>query len=322
MMLEGTIQNLAFGGDGIMRADDGHVIFVPYTIPGERVGVELTEVKKNFARGKLVKIIETSSKRVAAPCEYYGRCGGCQLQHMTYETQLEFKQKFVQDALTRIGKLDVEVKAVIAADPIWHYRRRVNLRGNEFVDINKCLIYSGKKENIFDVAGLKFEYSDKAFVQAHPTQSVRLYSDLVAQVGTQRVLDLYCGIGVTSLLMAKNGADVLGVEGNPEAIRLAKINSKTNSLSVKWLVADVNEVATQLCESYQPDLIVANPPRTGINKPVLNAKNIFYISCMPSTLARDLAILVKQGYRIDACQPYDMFPQTTHVETWVSLSQI
>jgi tRNA/tmRNA/rRNA uracil-C5-methylase (TrmA/RlmC/RlmD family) len=272
---------------------------------------------------------------------------------MNYEAQLGAKQRFVQDALTRIGQLrEVDVKPVIGTDQTWNYRRHIKLRvrgtqvgfagqqANEFVPVEKCLIFAGTLPSIpntldaslrwhdknreFDVGGLHFQYNEHAFVQAHPTQSARLYGDLIQPA--KKVLDLYCGIGVTSLLFAKQGAQVVGVEGNAEAIRLAKLNAQHNQIqSVMWHTANVDDVAQALCDEHRPDLILVNPPRTGLNKPVIDAliksgaNQIFYVSCMPSTLARDLALLTASAYRIANCQPYDMFPQTTHVETFVRL---
>src|SRR5688572_25366771 len=87
-----TIHDIAFGGDGVGRLDE-FVVFVPFVALGEEVEVELTEVKKNFARARLVRVIKPSPDRVDAPCPYFGACGGCQYQHIAYERQLELKHK-------------------------------------------------------------------------------------------------------------------------------------------------------------------------------------------------------------------------------------
>src|SRR5262245_30569607 len=91
-----TIRDVAFGGEGVARTDD-FVIFVPFVAPGEEVDVEITEVKKNFARARLLETRRASADRVAPECRYFGQCGGCQYQHLAYEAQLRLKHKQVGD---------------------------------------------------------------------------------------------------------------------------------------------------------------------------------------------------------------------------------
>ena len=105
VVVEVTAERLAYGGDAIAR-HDGLAIFVPLAAPGERLRVRITERKKNFARGAIDRILEPSPSRREPPCQYFGDCGGCQLQHITYESQLESKIGFVRDALERIGRID------------------------------------------------------------------------------------------------------------------------------------------------------------------------------------------------------------------------
>src|SRR5580692_11326587 len=95
------IDDIAFGGDGVGRVDD-FVVFVPFVAPGELVEVELTEVKKRFARARLRKVIEASPERVAPACRYFGDCGGCQYQHLAYPAQLAIKHKQISDLFQRI----------------------------------------------------------------------------------------------------------------------------------------------------------------------------------------------------------------------------
>ena len=91
-----AIEDIAFGGEGVGRQDD-FVVFVPFVVVGETVEVEITEVKKNFARAKLLRVEKASPARVEPPCVYFGKCGGCQYQHMAYEEQLKIKQKQIAD---------------------------------------------------------------------------------------------------------------------------------------------------------------------------------------------------------------------------------
>src|SRR5690606_12693094 len=98
---------LTHDGEGVGRAESGLTYFVPYALPGEKVEVKVTKLKKQYGHGRLVNIEQASKDRKDAPCPIFYDCGGCQLQHMEYEQQLVWKHKHVIDSLTRIGKLNV-----------------------------------------------------------------------------------------------------------------------------------------------------------------------------------------------------------------------
>ena len=95
-LLTVDVTDLAFGGEGVARAG-GYVVFVPGGVPGDRVDVRLTQVRPRFARGAIERLDRASDLRIAPPCPYFGRCGGCRLQHVRYEAQLELKQRQVVD---------------------------------------------------------------------------------------------------------------------------------------------------------------------------------------------------------------------------------
>ncbi|MBQ7525740.1 MAG: 23S rRNA (uracil(1939)-C(5))-methyltransferase RlmD, partial [Abditibacteriota bacterium] len=119
------IKRLGVNGEGVGRYED-FTVFVPYALPGERVSVRVAEVKKAFARAHLEKIITPSAARVEPNCPLYGRCGGCQLRHMSYNAQLEAKRQLVIDALVRIGKFtDPVVEPVIGAECPDNYRNKL-----------------------------------------------------------------------------------------------------------------------------------------------------------------------------------------------------
>ncbi len=123
-----TIHDLAFGGEGVGRVDE-FVVFVPFVVPGETVEVEITEVKKNFARGKLLRVVTASPERVAPECRYFGACGGCQYQHIDYAAQLRFKHKQIADLFERIGKISRDVVAPVLPCPApYGYRNRIMIR--------------------------------------------------------------------------------------------------------------------------------------------------------------------------------------------------
>jgi 23S rRNA (uracil1939-C5)-methyltransferase len=120
-----TIDDLAFGGEGVGRAD-GYVVFVPGGLPGDRLRVRLVQVRSRFGRGAIEAIEEPSPQRVEAPCPYFGRCGGCRLQHVAYPAQLAYKSKQVADALERLGGLrDVELRPIIGARETFGYRNKM-----------------------------------------------------------------------------------------------------------------------------------------------------------------------------------------------------
>ncbi|MGM0602212.1 MAG: 23S rRNA (uracil(1939)-C(5))-methyltransferase RlmD [Bacillota bacterium] len=119
------IGDLANGGDGVGRIEDGLVVFVPLTLPGDYVKIKITYKKKNFAYGELIELIESSPDRIEPPCSVFDRCGGCQIQHINYKTQLEFKKNMVSELMHRIGGLEnIPLKEVIPYQPPFRYRNK------------------------------------------------------------------------------------------------------------------------------------------------------------------------------------------------------
>ena len=148
------IGDVAFGGDGVGRIGDC-VLFVPFTVDGDEVEVEITEVKKRYARGRLLRIVSPSVHRVAPPCPYYARCGGCRMQHIAYAHQLEIKRRQVEQTFRRIAKLSPPpVSSVIPSPRPYGYRgkaefhlaegrggRRLGLMAlasNDLVEVERC----------------------------------------------------------------------------------------------------------------------------------------------------------------------------------------
>lgn len=127
--LELDITDIAFGGDGIGRAA-GFVVFVPFVIAGERVEVEILDVKRRYATADLVRVITPSPQRVAPRCPYYARCAGCQYQHIEYAEQLALKQKQIRDIFQRIGGIkEPPIESVVASPRHYHYRNKIVVHG-------------------------------------------------------------------------------------------------------------------------------------------------------------------------------------------------
>jgi len=127
------IEDVAFGGKGVAR-EQGKAVFVPYTIEGELVSAEIVREKKQFAEAELIEVKERSPDRVEPQCPYFGRCGGCGYQHISYEHQLAIKWRQVRNALQRIGKLkDVPMRPIIPSPKQYAYRNRITVHAEDGV---------------------------------------------------------------------------------------------------------------------------------------------------------------------------------------------
>ncbi|WP_047979596.1 23S rRNA (uracil(1939)-C(5))-methyltransferase RlmD [Ornithinibacillus contaminans] len=189
------------------------------------------------------------------------------------------------------------------------------------------------EEYIYDSIGdIRFAISAKSFYQVNPTQTRRLYEKALEYATIDEndtVIDAYCGIGTISLFLAQKAKKVYGVEVVPEAIEDARVNAKLNGITnVEFEVGTAEEVMPKWKEDgLRPDVIVVDPPRKGCDEGLLQAmldmgpKRIVYVSCNPSTLARDLRILEDGGYETKEAQPVDMFPQSMHIECVVWLEK-
>jgi 23S rRNA (uracil1939-C5)-methyltransferase len=188
---------------------------------------------------------------------------------------------------------------------------------------------SSIREEIF---GLTFDISPYAFFQTNTRQAERLYHlilDLAKLRGDEEVLDLYCGTGTITMILARHAKRVIGVEIVEEAIADARRNAERNDLqNITFYAGDVADVVSSLLvDGYRPDLIVTDPPRSGMGKKgmaiMLTATplRIIYVSCNPVALASDLNLLLTSGYTIRSIQPVDMFPHTPHCEVVVEVEK-
>ncbi len=184
-----------------------------------------------------------------------------------------------------------------------------------------------------EIDGIQFAISPRSFFQVNPEQTVRLYGKAVeyaALTGQETVIDAYCGIGTISLFLARHADRVFGVEIIPEAIEDARRNAAINGMNNVEFAVGASEVVMPRwqAEGITPEVIVVDPPRKGCDPALietileLKPDRIVYVSCNPSTLARDLSLLEDGGYRAVEVQPVDMFPHTGHVECVVGICRV
>ncbi len=192
-------------------------------------------------------------------------------------------------------------------------------------------VLAGSSEIEETVHGVRYRVSAGSFFQINVEILDRIFEFMKPGLGSPRkVLDLYCGAGTFSLFFAKHGCDVFGIEENPVAIAEAESNARLNGFEERarfraGRVEDLVRVPEARRALREAQIVFLDPPRKGSDEATLGAiaaarvPNVWYLSCDPATLARDLKFLAAKGYRFGVVQPFDMFPQTGHVETFVTL---
>ena len=232
-----------------------------------------------------------------------------------------------EDAEARIALLD----AVAAEFPqITSLYYVINSKANDSISDQECVLYKGEDAIYEYMEGLKFKIGPKSFYQTNTKQAYKLYSvarEYAALTGSEVVYDLYTGTGTIAQFVSRQASKVIGIEYVPEAIEDAKVNSAINNITnTLFYAGDMKDVLSDefVERNGRPDVIILDPPRAGVDERVLEVikraapERMVYVSCNPSTQARDLALL-NDMYEILAVQPVDMFPHTHHVENVVKL---
>jgi 23S rRNA (uracil1939-C5)-methyltransferase len=194
------------------------------------------------------------------------------------------------------------------------------------------LISKNEEEFEFNLLGLRFYSAPSVFIQANKEINellVQTADEWANLRGHERVLDLYCGIGNFSLHVAKNAKEVVGVDMNARAVSLAIKSAEANSIMNVVFDASPSELFVEeaVRRGNKFDLIILDPPREGAKEILkgiskLSSEKIIYVSCDPPTLARDLKTLTELGYQTLKIRPFDMFPQTYHIESVALVSKI
>ncbi|MGI9067887.1 MAG: class I SAM-dependent RNA methyltransferase [Pyrinomonadaceae bacterium] len=435
-ILEVEIERLLPGGVGLAHAE-GLTLFVSLAAPGDVLRVVIDRIQGKVGFASIIEILKPSPLRVEPPCPYFGRCGGCDFQQLTYEAQLDAKVEIIRDCLHRIAKIDISLDIAIHHSPNqWHYRARAmwqvdsneTLLGyfergsNRVCDVEYCAVLVPELQTTLGhvrneiraetaserlreievvagdeavsvappLAGFKtdivsrvignetYHFSAEAFFQINHellepliAEAMRhanraehaLKEDALGETNGdpsgaakgETAIDLYCGVGLFTLPLARRFERVIGVEGSARATEFARRNlesakraSSTTPESpagqpgwggrvregVNRKLGDVEVISVRVGDwlkqhsrSFGPvDFLLLDPPRSGCENAViagilaLRPAQITYVSCDPATLARDLKKLIAGGYSIDSVVAFDMFPQTHHVETIAHLS--
>lgn len=190
---------------------------------------------------------------------------------------------------------------------------------------NEYILVYGNKNIYYTLGNYKYLVSPDSFFQVNNNTCLKLYNKIKEYVGRNKnILDLYCGTGSIGIFISENN-NVIGIEINESAIEDANINKEINNIdNIKFICGDSGKKIYNL--NFNPDIIIVDPPRSGLNKETINnilkfkAQEIIYVSCDPMTLVRDLKIL-NEYYDILEITPFDMFPNTKHIENVVLLKR-
>ncbi len=434
------ITDINHRGEGVGKVNS-FTLFVPHVLPGENVTAIVTTLHKSFGEAKPVSIIKTSPFREKSLCPYFPRCGGCRLQHLSYNAQLNWKQKMISEVLRRIAGIDIPVEPVAGMQNPWRFRNKAQIHfslekgkviagfyehgSRNIIDIKQCivqhlaneqtiniirrglqafidraensaetklpvtgatvrtsfkkgscviafhaapgrtyinklkelaaqitadsdglvkgitLLHKGKRksgetalsgETVLEeeIPPFRYRISPLSFFQVNPGQAGILYEKGASLSGEPRTAyDLYCGTGNFSLYLSQKAKHVIGIDVADEAIKDARANAALNNvINTTFINSPAEKIKDILLEGAHPKTVYLNPPRGGASPALLNSvvaakpERIVYISCNPATLARDLALLAKESYRVKEVQPVDMFPHTTHVECVVLITKV
>ena len=225
----------------------------------------------------------------------------------------------------RIPKEAELVKRLCEIPDIKSIVLNINRLNNNVILGEECKTVYGADCIYDELCGVKIRLSPLSFYQVNHAQAEKLYRKAAecAQLdGSQTVLDMYCGAGTIGLSMADKAKNVIGVEIVEPAVRDAKINAGLNGIkNAQFYCADASQAAQMLKEQgIKPDVIVLDPPRKGCSQELVKTVSemqpdrVVYVSCDPATLARDLEILDKLGYKAEKVQPVDMFIASSHIE--------
>ena len=418
-------EKLVYGGEALGHYQ-GQPVFVPLALPGERLEVEVVRAAKGVLRARPLKILATAPERVAPPCPYFGRCGGCQYQHLSAEHQTFWKREILRETLRRIGKIDWDSEIPIHAAQAWNYRNQAQLKvvhsgdgqsslgffeaeSHRLVPVDACLIISprlsailrelrrpewceglagwpsaliecreiemladdrdervmltlrgrisgmegeglaedlldklpfvetvaidrggeprifGKPALLYRVGSFRYRVSPGSFFQASRFLLPELVTAVTSEESGSLALDLFAGVGLFTLPLARGFTQVVGVEAHPRsAADLAANVGACELKNVRVVGQTVYDFLRRFAQA-EPDLVVLDPPRAGVGMKELRLlaelrpKRIHYVSCSPPTLARDLSYLLQRGYRLNWIEVFDFFPQTFHIESLARL---
>lgn len=381
--LELTIEKIVPNGYGL-GFTEGLTVFVSLAAAGDELRVRISQMKGKVAFAEIVEIIKPSTDRIKPPCVYFGRCGGCDFQHLNYEAQLNAKIGIIKDCLKRIGKLDFQNIKIIGSPKEFGYRARAawhadtrsrkvgyfRRASHSIIDVETCPILTDELQNtleelrgtiewesfwsekieieaanvgedvsvysselieptqelMFAVLGEKYFYDATAFFQGNPFLIESLIDTALRDASGKFALDLYCGVGLFTLPLARKFEKVVGIESGEKAVEFARKNIEHARIENAEVFAE--NVGEWLAENdAKPDFILLDPPRVGTEKEVIEhilriaPNKIAYVSCEPSTLSRDLRILCENVYEIQSITAIDLFPQTHHIETIVRLKK-
>ena len=277
----------------------------------------------------------------AASCMLFTEAVNGLVKHLEVLIQNSGKANYIDKVMIRESRLNGDLMVVfVTEDTAWRlpdlakqvaeYPQVVSVYHNHN---NNPKLMLGRKfnllygqETIEDTIGqFHFQISPQSFFQVNNAQAEVLYAkalEFAGLTGKEQVADVYCGIGTISLYLAQNAASVVGIESVAQAIQDAKENAKNNDVTNCTFVAAKAEewLPKWVKKGNKLDVAVIDPPRKGCETPALDAlitseaETIVYVSCNPSTLARDVKYLCENGYQLEKVQPVDLFPQTFHCE--------
>ncbi len=390
-MIEATITSLGQRGEGVTEID-GTRVFVPFTLPGERI-----EIDAEAERGHMVRLLEKSSDRIEPFCPYFGTCGGCALQHAGPSTYAAFKRGLVETALSHAG-IDVPVAPLVDAQGAGRRRTTLHIRKHgagyararthDILDIAACPILVPSLKTaapklahlLYPMAGdgdvaitatdtgldlaVKSERKPRpeafaafgqtyklarlawngevrfmarppavkmgkalvevpvaSFLQATQRAEDVLAEHVISAVGKAKsVADLFCGVGPFALRLAESARVFAADSDKPATAALAKAVRFTQGLKpVTVLARDLFRDPLAPVELQPYDAVVFDPPRAGAEAQARElarskVKTVVAVSCEPKTFARDAAILIAGGYRLESVTPVDQFVWSAHVE--------
>jgi 23S rRNA (uracil1939-C5)-methyltransferase len=389
-----------YGGECMGRLPDGRAVFVPFTLPGELVRVELVEEKRSYARARLLEVLKPSPQRIAPRCVHFGVCGGCHYQHVDYSHQLAAKQEILRDQFERIaGIVNPPIAEIIPSPVHWHYRNNVQFHldpngklgylaggANTVVPIRECflpepslnelwpqldfepldelervhlrrgsddemllalesndshppemtvdiplsvvhlgpagrLIMAGEDHLVMEVLGKPFKVRADSFFQVNTPQAEAMVKYLLEVLPTEPkdlFMDVYCGVGLFSKFLASRYQRCKAIESSPSACDDFAENLDEYD-HIELYIGTAEDILPRL--QVEGGLAVVDPPRAGIERAALDAlmeiqpQILAYVSCDPATLARDAKRLLAGGYNLVSVQPFDLFPQTYHIES-------